>query len=261
MDLKILTSKRGTRVVKATQLHRALGLNDNHYQVNVQQWLKDVYEFTNGIRRPEGLKDYARSAKTKGQLMQEYYLQVEFAKLVALGTKSKVKQAVATKLSKEEQIYPEHVKLSTDEMLTLLEQTKAMARISCQKGAEQRHLAHYSHRRGSGDYWQHFRHEQIVFLKMEDIRAALKEKGVKSKATAELRDLLLRFDPLETIRIGIVDHYAALGSSMPYAQEMGQLAKTLATELRLEVVDDRKGDLLFAPAADSELVRKLQIAA
>ena len=261
MELQILTSKRGTRVIKATQLHRALGLNDNHYQTNVQQWLKDVYEFGDGIRRPEGLKDYARSNKTKGQLVQEYYLQVELGKLIALSTKSKVKQAVANKLSKEEQVYPEHVKLTVAETLTLVEQTKAMARISCQKAAEARHLAHYAHRRGNGDYWQHFRHEQIVFAKMDELKAALKDRGTKTKAGADLRDLLLRHDAHETIRIGIVDYYAALGNSLPYAQEMGRLAKELAKELRLEVADDRKGDLLFAPSVDGDIMRSLQHAA
>ena len=261
MELQILTSKRGTRVVKATQLHRALGLNDNHYQANVQLWLKDVYEFKDGIRRPEGLKDYARSNKTKGQLMQEYYLQVELGKLIALGTKSKVKQAIANKLAKEEQVYPEHVKLSVAQTLELLELTKGMAHLSCQKAAEARHLAHYAHRRGSEDYWQHFRHEQIVFVKMDELRATLKAQRIKTKSTAELRDLLLRHDPLETIRIGIVDHFAALGNSLPFSQEMGKLAKQLAREIKLDAVDDRAGEVLFAPQVDGEIMRKLQYAA
>ena len=261
MELDILTSKRGTRVVKATQLHRALGLNDNHYQANVQQWLKDVYQFADGIRRPEGLKDYARSQRTRGELMQEYYLQVEFAKLVALAARSKVKQAIANKLSKEECVYPDHIKLGSEEIFALLEQTKAMTRLSCQKAAESRHLAHFTSRRGSGDYWQHFRREQIVFTTMDALRTRIKNQRDKAKAGCELRELLLHVDELETIRIGIVDHYAAQGKPMPYAQEMGKLAKSFAKELDLQVVDDRKGELLFAPTADGEIIRSLQVAA
>ena len=261
MELPILTSKRGTRVVKATQLHRALGLNDNHYQANVQYWLKDVYEFHDGIRRPEGLKDYARSAKTRGQLIQEYYFQVEFAKLVTLSTKSKVKQAIANKLSKEEQVYSEHVTLGAEDIRQLLEQTKAMARLSCQKAAEERHLAHYTSRRGNGDYWQRFRREQIVFRTMDELKADIRQQHGKVKAGSNLRDLLLRLDDLETIRIGIVDHYAALGHPMPYAQEVGRLAKAFAHDMRLEVVDDRDGNPLFAPPADSDALRDLRAAA
>ncbi|OAV44658.1 hypothetical protein [Lewinella sp. 4G2] len=258
MELEILTSKRGTRVIRATQLHRALGLNDSHYQANVKQWLKDVYEFTDGIRRPEGLKDYARSQKTKGQLFQEYYLQVELGKLIALSTRSKVKQALANKLSKEQTVYPDQVTLSTTETLALLEETKAMARISCQQAAEKRHAAHFASRRGSQDYWQHFRCEQVVKTTMASLRDKLSAKKIKTTTGQQLRDLLLRLDPLETIRIGIVDHYAAKGNSMPYAQQMGELAKSFAQELHLEVVDDRRGDLLFAPAVDAQIISKMQ---
>lgn len=261
MELQILTSKGGTRVVKATQLHRALGLNDNHYQANVKYWLKDVYQFADGIRRPAGLKDYARSKNTKGQLLQEYYLQVEFAKLVALNSKSKVKMAVASKLSKEEAVYPEHVRLSSAEALALMEQTKAMARISCQKAAEARHLAHFASRRGGAEYWNHFRHEQIVLVTAEELKAKLKGKGQCLKSKYKLRDLLLRHDALDTIRIGIVDHYAAHGSTLPYAQEMGKLAKEMASALHLEIIDDSKGELLFAPLAEGDLARSMQHAA
>jgi len=259
MQLTILTSKKGTRVVKATELHRALGLADHHYQNNVRLWLKDVYQFVDGIRRPEGLKDFARSPQSQGQLMQEYYLCVELAKLVALGSRSKVKQAVATKLSKEEEVYPEHAQLSTTEMLELLEQTKAMARISCQKAAESRHFSHYANRRTEGgNFWNHFRREQVVLTTMADLKEQLTRRGQHVTTTYDLRDLLTRVDAYELIRIGIVDHYASLGNSIPYAQQLGKLAKELAKQLRLEVVDDRQGDLLFAPVADAEVVRKLQ---
>jgi len=121
MDINIHISKKGTRVVKASELHRALGLNDNHYQANVRHWLKDVYQFTDGIRRPEGMKDFARDPRCKGQVVKEYYLCLEFGKLIALSSKSKVKQAVATRLSKEEDVYPEHVQLSATETLELLD--------------------------------------------------------------------------------------------------------------------------------------------
>ena len=258
MELTIHISKKGTRVVKATDLHRALGLNDNHYQTNVRQWLKDVYQFGDTIRRPEGLRDYARSPQSRGKLLQEYYLSVELAKLVALNSRSKVKMAVATKLAKEEDVYPEHVKLSATDTLELLEQVKALARISCQKAAESRHKAYYTSKRGSADYWNHYRREQVVLTTMAELKDELARREINVTGRPELRDLLQRVNPYELIRIGIVDHYAALGNSLPYAQQLGSLAQELARQLRLEIVDDRKGDLLFAPAADAEVVRKMQ---
>lgn len=258
MELTIHISKKGTRVVKATELHRALGLADHHYQNNVRQWIKDVYQFGDGIRRPEGLRDFARSPQSRGKLMQEYYFAIEFAKLVALGSRSKVKQAVAMKLAKEEDVYPEHVKLSATETLELLEQIKALARISCQKAAESRHLAYYIHKRGNAEYWNNYRREQVVLTTMADLKEELTRRNEKVASRAGLRDLLQRVNPYELIRIGIVDHYAALGNSLPYAQKLGALAQELARQLKLEIVDDRQGDLLFAPMVDAEVVRKMQ---
>ena len=261
MDINIHISKKGTRVVKASELHRALGLNDNHYQANVRHWLKDVYQFTDGIRRPEGMKDFARDPRCKGQVVKEYYLCLEFGKLIALSSKSKVKQAVATRLSKEEDVYPEHVQLSATETLELLEQVKALARITCQKAAESRHLAHYSRKRGSAEYWNHYRREQIVGCTMADLRDQLRLRQQKVAAKADLRDLINLVDAYDLFRIGIIDHYAAMGNSLPYCQQLGNLAKELAKQLRLEVIDDRKGELLFAPAADADVLRKMQRAA
>jgi hypothetical protein len=258
MELTIHISKKGTRVVKATALHRALGLADHHYQNNVRQWIKDIYQFADGIRRPEGLRDFARSPQSRGELMQEYYFAVEFAKLVALASRSRIKQAVATKLAKEEDVYPEHVKLSATETLELLEQTKALARISCQRAAESRHLAYYTAKRGNADYWNNFRREQVVLTTMADLREELNRRNAKIPGRADLRDLLQRVNPYELIRIGIVDHYAALGNSLTYAQQLGSLAQELARQLKLEIVDDRKGDILFAPVADAEVLRKMQ---
>ncbi len=261
MELNILTSQKGTRVIKATDLHRCLGLADHHYQANVRLWVKDVYQFSDGIRRPEGMKDFARSTKTKAGIVREYYFNLELARLIALSSKSKVKQAIATKIAKEEAVFPEQVQLTAGQTLELLEQTKAMTRLSCQIAAEDRHLAAYIRRRGSADYWNRYRVDHVVKTRAEDLRTRLADRNVKVAKSWRVRELLLRYDHLECIRIGIADHYAALGYSIPYATQLGDLARELAATMRLEVVDDRKGEILFAPVTEPELVRQLQRAA
>jgi phage anti-repressor protein len=258
MDLIIRISKKGTRVVRATELHRALGLADHHYQANVRNWLKDVYQFADGIRRPVGMQDFARSTRTKGQLVQEYYLNLEFARLVALSTKSKVKQAVATKLSKEEAVYPDRVQLTADQMMELLEQTRAMTRFTCQEAAEQRHLQTFIRRTGSADYWNRYRVEHLTGTTVEQLRRRAEDRKIPYTRSLRVRELLLRVDPLECLRIGILDHYAAQGYSIPYASELARLAREMATTMKLEVTDNRKGDGLFTAPADVEIVRELQ---
>ncbi len=97
MHLEVIVSKQGTRVVTASQLHTVLALPAHHYGRNVRRWLKDVYEFSDGIRRPEALRDFARRPRPDEPL-EDYYLTLELAKLAALRTNSKQKAKVARQL-------------------------------------------------------------------------------------------------------------------------------------------------------------------
>lgn len=257
MNLLILTSKKGTRVIKSTHLHRALGLKDEHYSDNIKQWLSDVYQFQDGIRKPQAMSDFARAKGNPDNLLKEYYFSLEMARLVALHSRSKLKEAVANKLAREEVAYPQQVRLDTEAMLKLLELTKAMTRFSCQLAAEQRHQAAYTHRReGNGEYWHAYRKEVVGYSK-EELLAELSAKGVKIAKQSSLRALLLRKDALELIRIGLIDLYAAQGHPLSYALEIGRIGRRLAEQMQLEVVDDRLGELLFAPAVDQATVASI----
>ena len=91
MELEVLQSKKGTKVVSASNLHQVLKLPVAQYGVNVRGWLKDFYEFSDGgIRRPQALRDYARRPRP-GEPVEDFYLTLELAKLIVLRTRSKVK--------------------------------------------------------------------------------------------------------------------------------------------------------------------------
>lgn len=257
MDLSILTSKKGTKVVKSSQLHRVLGLNDNHYPTNIKRWLGDVYQFADAIRKPAGMADYARAKMGPQVLLKEYYLSLEFARLITLASRSKVKQAIANKLAREEAAYPQHLSLNGTEMLTLLEQVKAMTRLSCQKAALQRHRAAYNRRRGNADFWNHYR-SQFVGYKKDELLQQLRLRGIKARKSGTIADLLLQYDAYELIRIGIVDHYAATGHPLTYAKQIGLIGKQLAEQMRLEVVDDTLGEQLFTTPVDADMVANLR---
>ena len=114
MDLQILVSKKGTKVVKASNLYLVLGLPNKQYTANLRRWLEDIYEFRDGIRKPQSMKDYALRPKQaiddREKLVDDYYLSLELAKLITLNTKSKLKQKYATFLlnleEKEEDSHP-----------------------------------------------------------------------------------------------------------------------------------------------------------
>lgn len=91
MELEILQSKKGTKVVAASNLHHVLKLPSAQYSANLRRWLKDLYEFSDGgIRKPQSLRDFARRPRP-GEPFEDFYLTLELAKLIALRTHSKVK--------------------------------------------------------------------------------------------------------------------------------------------------------------------------
>lgn len=90
MELEVLESRHGTKVVTASNLHQALKLPAHHYSANVRKWLKDLYEFQDGIRRPHSLRDFAKRPRP-GDPIEDFYITLELAKLIALRTNSKQK--------------------------------------------------------------------------------------------------------------------------------------------------------------------------
>lgn len=90
MELEVLESKRGTKVVTASNLHQVLGLPAHNYSANVRKWLRDAYEFRDAIRRPIALRDFAKRPRP-GEPVEDYFFTLEFAKVVALRSNSKVK--------------------------------------------------------------------------------------------------------------------------------------------------------------------------
>lgn len=89
--LEIFESKKGTKVVLASNLYQVLGLSAPHYKRQIQHWLKSYYEFEDGrIRNPELLKDFAHRPAS-GTFLEDYYLTLDFAKLIVLRTRSSAK--------------------------------------------------------------------------------------------------------------------------------------------------------------------------
>ncbi len=89
-QLEFLERKKGTKVVAASNLHSTLKLPVRQYGVQIRRWMRDVYEFGDGIRRPLPYRDFAKRPRP-GEPMEDFYLTLELAKLIALRTNSKDK--------------------------------------------------------------------------------------------------------------------------------------------------------------------------
>jgi len=90
MDLQVFESKKGTKVVTASGLYSALKLPVRQYSTLVRRWIRDIYEFPDGMRKPQPYRDYAKRPRP-GEPVEDFFITLELAKLIALRTNSKQK--------------------------------------------------------------------------------------------------------------------------------------------------------------------------
>ena len=256
MELQILISKKGTQVVTATSLHDALQLPAYKYNSNVEKWLSDFYAFRDDIRHPAVLKDYAKR-QLKLSKRKDYYLSLELARLITLNSDSKVKRQYALWLMKmdQENTSPTN-RFSKDQILAVLEVTKAMGLVSCQKSVEKHHLRAYEQKNGGFPYrWWEYR-ARLLGYSAEELQTKMIEVGQHYKGK-NLLQMLMKLDKYEIIRMAVIDLFLALGKSDTYAKNMGDLAKVFAAEMKIEIWDDRKAALNFKPDINLQIVEEV----
>lgn len=257
MDLNIFVSKKGTKVVVATELHQVLQLADHHYSANVKKWINDYYEFIDGIRKPVRLQEFAPRQTGEKTLWQDYYLSVTLAKQIVLRSRSKVKAKYAQLLATACEDKGDR-QLNKQQFEHLIAVTKAMTVISCQEDFERRHLRMYKERNNnSAANWWKYRAE-VLGYDAAALRKKLRRKTGTTIETSDQRALLNELDPLELIRAGVIDLFMAVGKSVQYARSMGELAKQLATSMQLSLIDDHRKVDLFTNAVDPEVVLELK---
>lgn len=94
MELEVYESRKGTKVVLASDLHLSLSLPNHQYGTNVRRWMRDAYDFREGIRRPEIMRDFARRPRTDLPF-DDFYLTLDLAKQICLRSPSREKIKVA----------------------------------------------------------------------------------------------------------------------------------------------------------------------
>lgn len=258
MELQVLVSKKGTKVVTATDLYQVLEMPNHQYSVNVKKWLNDFYEFEDGIRKPVRMQDFAPRKSGDNPILDDYYFSIELAKKVVLHSRSKMKLRFAKWLDRMEAEEGGSLrKLSQEQALHLAELTKAMSRVSCQEAAEREHLRAYKTRNDEkANNWWSYRAEVLGYT-TDELRDKLRRHGKNAQGKNQ-RQMLASVDKYELVRAGVIDLFMAIGKTADYARQMGDLAKSFATGFALEITDDREGLDLFSSSANANAFRELQ---
>ena len=255
MELQILVSKKGTKVVTATNLYLALQLPSSQYRSKVKKWLSDVYEFKDGIHKPEKLKDYSLR-KVDGAIISDYYLSVELAKMITLNSQSKVKQKFAKWLLSLEEKVENAELLTKDQVLAVLELSKVMGLMSCQEAAEKQHFQQFEKGNDSKATWWKHRNKALGYT-LGKLKNRMNEMGKAFEGKTKSQ-MLMQIDKYEMVRTAVIDTFMGLGKSEQYAKNLGDLAKVFAKELNVEIWDDRKSPALFSGTLNHELIQEVK---
>ena len=257
MNLVILTSKKGTKVVTASNLHHVLKLPVHRFNTNVKRWLSDIYAFKDDVRKPEDLLDYAQRQFQLSK-HKDFYLSLELAKLITLNTDSEEKQKYAKFLLAFEKRDQEQQELMTkDQVIAVLELTKVMGLISCQQSVERHHLRKFeAQNKLSYEWWQY--RAKLLGYSVEELKEKMLEIG-KNFRGKNIRQMLMNLDKYEIIRMAVIDLFLALGKPENYAKNMGDLAKYFAKELRVEIWDDRQAGIDFSSTGvNQDLIQQIK---
>lgn len=242
-------------MVLASELYSALELPKSDYAKTVKKWIRDYYNFRDGIRQPEYLKDFAKRPG-KEKLLDDYYLGLELAQHITLHSKSKHKLKYATYFQRLQADVAPSEEFTKEQVLAILELTRVMGLVSCQMACERKHLELYETRNGgNAANWWNFR-AKLLGYSANDLKKALQKAGVKVAGKSQ-RQMLMQIDKYEIIRTAVIDLFMALGKSETYAKNVGDLAKAFAKEMKVDIFDDRNTIPDFLPKVNEELVHRV----
>ena len=232
MELNILTSQKGTKVVTATNLHLVLGLNNTHYNSNVKRWLNDVYEFHDGIRKPIPLRDFAKRQIKTNVIISDYYISLELAKHITLKTNSKSKLKYALQLQAMEDKSRSDQLVTKEEIVEAMELAKLLSSPKYQEICEQQHFKKYEQRNGgsSANWWKY--RAQVLGYSSESLQKKAQTLGKKISGKSQ-KQILNQIDKYELVRTATIDLLMALDKTDRYARKMGDLTKSLAKKINL----------------------------
>jgi len=233
MKPDFLVSKKGTVVITASQLWELLGGNEDRFEYGVSQWLADVYEFDEVIRKPLRNTDYGlrKSIEAGSDVKDDYYLTLSFAKQIVLRSNLKNKLDLAKLIKTKELKSGLRKNFSSEEIVEIMHLSKAMTDESFQLKSEERHFNFYKNRKGNTAYWWKYRAE-ILGITVGKIKKWLEKRGVMVNGKSG-REIIKSHDGYELVRIGVIDYLIAQGKHWQYARQAGDLAKLFIKEMEV----------------------------
>lgn len=123
-----------------------------------------------------------------------------------------------------------------DQIYALMDLSRSLVLVSIQKDLEKKHFQLYGH---PYSWWQY--RASIIGYDVPQLKQAM---GKINKQYKNQRQALMKLDPHELVRIGIIDLFKKLGKTNEYARNVGEICKKMSQKMNVETdfFDDTKED-------------------
>ena len=250
MDINIHTSNSGQQFILASELHQRLNIT-----TPLRIWFPRMidYGFQEGVDYTLIIKEkvisYKNVRNSRGRKGIDWEISIDMAKNIAVVQKSPEGMEIRNYLLNLDKQVNNGELINKEQAAFLLDLASVLGYVSLQTKFEKSHYKVY----GKPNSWWRYRADLLGY----STQSLQQEIAAIGKKYRNQRQALTHLDPLEIIRMGVIDFFAAMGKSPSYSQNMGNMAKQMAPKLDILMYDDTKKDAIdFRPIHEKKKVEK-----
>ncbi|HTK20958.1 MAG TPA: antA/AntB antirepressor family protein [Mucilaginibacter sp.] len=233
--IDVFYSEKDTPYVWASDLHKLLNIG-----TPLSTWFPRMidYGFTEDTDYFSDNK-YVDSANNIKKAVFDWAVSLDMAKNIAMIQRTPQGKEIRDYLLNLDQKVSEGEYLNHAQIMALFDICKVMGYFSVQSYFENEHYEAVFRTPGL-NWWQE--RANLFGYTAKELQEALRELGLKYR---NQRQAIFKLEKYELIRIGVIDLFMAMGKSKAYAKNVGNIAKTIAKEIKPEIYNDLEASIDF----------------
>jgi len=214
--------------VFASDLHKLLKIG-----TPLSKWFPRMieYGFTENVDFFSDDK-YVDSANNIKKAVFDWAVTIDMAKNIAMIQRTATGKAIRDYLLNLDKKVTEGEYLNHAQIMALFDICKVMGYFSVQKFFENEHYEKVFKSPGF-NWWQE--RASLFGYSAKELQEALRELGIKY---SNQKQAIFKLEKYDLIRIGVVDLFLSMGKSKAYAKNVGNIAKTIAKEIKPDIYND-----------------------
>jgi phage anti-repressor protein len=234
--------------VWASDLHSLLEI-----QIKLTTWFSKMIDY--GF---EENKDFIQRRKVSLSLDNlkkdpvDWAISIEMAKHIAMIQKTTKGKEIRNYLLSLDKKVTQGEFLNQQQIMALFDICKVMGFFSVQEYFEREHYEKIF-KESEINWWEE--RARLFGYTAKELQKALADLGIKYK---NQRQAIFRLDKTELIRIGVIDLFRSMGKDKAYAQNVGNMAKSIAKELNPEIYNDLNSTIDFKSEEQKLIITDLK---